>query len=472
MKRAIILFLCVVAMVALLASQVSAAGSAQMTVTPSKGNPTRSETVEFTVSVTSVSNCKALGFVVSYDSNYFEWVSGQCLLDAAMKDFSGGTASMAFSDAKTVTGNVFKFTLRVKPGAKLNGTTSVGGTGSARDTGGALSVGVTAASVTIACNHTFGAWNNVGGGSHSRTCTACGAPDTRAHTYSNGCDKYCNECDAYRETSHKYSTNWSSNADYHWHECTVCGEWADDVRHTAGDPATETTAQTCTVCGYVIVPAIGHIHHTDGMWLSDETGHWQACDSCDEKAEFVAHTYDQECDSTCDVCEYVREVIHTPEENWYSDGDKHWHICSVCGEDTDKENHEADLTVEKPICDVCGAEVKHIHDYSADWTNDDSRHWHECSCGAKHQTGLHKWDEGTMVQAPENGQYGTMVLTCTVCAAQQSVVAVGVGTNQNMMFWYITCGALAVALVAALTVIVVIIVKVNKKPAGKYAGRK
>lgn len=58
---------------------------------------------------------------------------------------------------------------------------------------------------------------------------------------------------------HSYSTEWKSDADSHWHECT-CGERSDEGSHTFGDwtvtkEATETAdgsrERKCTVCGYV-----------------------------------------------------------------------------------------------------------------------------------------------------------------------------------------------------------------------------
>jgi len=46
---------------------------------------------------------------------------------------------------------------------------------------------------------------------------------------------------------------------HHWYECD-CGDKKDITAHIAGAPATETTAQVCTVCGYVLVSPLGHIH--------------------------------------------------------------------------------------------------------------------------------------------------------------------------------------------------------------------
>lgn len=56
---------------------------------------------------------------------------------------------------------------------------------------------------------------------------------------------------------HTWKTEWSTDAEGHWHECSVCGEKADEAVHIPGAEATDTTAQICTVCDYVITPAIG-----------------------------------------------------------------------------------------------------------------------------------------------------------------------------------------------------------------------
>ena len=55
--------------------------------------------------------------------------------------------------------------------------------------------------------------------------------------------------------------------------------------------ATETTAQKCTACGYVIKEALGHTHNYGTVWNSDGTNHWHTC-SCGEVANKAAHTWD------------------------------------------------------------------------------------------------------------------------------------------------------------------------------------
>ena len=61
---------------------------------------------------------------------------------------------------------------------------------------------------------------------------------------------------------HSWSNEWSKDETHHWHACTSCDEKNDVEPHTPGAAATEIDPQTCTVCGYIIAPATGHIHHS------------------------------------------------------------------------------------------------------------------------------------------------------------------------------------------------------------------
>ena len=93
---------------------------------------------------------------------------------------------------------------------------------------------------------------------------------------------YCDRCDKYfgRETDsldtelnvfiipatgHRYLTSWTFDSDSHWHKCEVCGS-ADKIEpHVSSGHATETAAETCTICGYEIAPMLGHIHANNLM---------------------------------------------------------------------------------------------------------------------------------------------------------------------------------------------------------------
>ena len=59
---------------------------------------------------------------------------------------------------------------------------------------------------------------------------------------------------------HHYLTSWTFDSGSHWHECDVCGS-ADTIEpHVSSGEATETAAETCTICGYEIAPMLEHIH--------------------------------------------------------------------------------------------------------------------------------------------------------------------------------------------------------------------
>ena len=60
--------------------------------------------------------------------------------------------------------------------------------------------------------------------------------------------------------THSYDTTvWKNDTTQHWHACS-CGAKTDAANHTSSGAATESTPETCTVCGYVITAALDHVH--------------------------------------------------------------------------------------------------------------------------------------------------------------------------------------------------------------------
>lgn len=113
--------------------------------------------------------------------------------------------------------------------------------------------------------HNYGEWVSNENGTHTKTCS-----HDSTHKVTEDChggmatctDKAtCVDCSAkYGKTlSHNYSSEWVKNKSEHYREC-VCGDKIAVSKHTPSAEATETTAQVCTVCGYVINPALGHVH--------------------------------------------------------------------------------------------------------------------------------------------------------------------------------------------------------------------
>ena len=56
------------------------------------------------------------------------------------------------------------------------------------------------------------------------------------------------------KTDHRWSVTYSYDKDGHWHKCEYCDAVTETESHVSSGEATATTAEYCTVCGYVITP--------------------------------------------------------------------------------------------------------------------------------------------------------------------------------------------------------------------------
>lgn len=248
--------------------------------------------------------------------------------------------------------------------------------------------------------HTYGNWTKVNDTIHKHTCSVCSKEETASHTwnsgvvtkaatckdsgvktftcttcngtktetiakltthsYDNACDTSCNICGLTRTIAHSYQNAWSKDKTNHWHECSVCKDKKDQAAHTPGAEATETTAQICTTCGYVIKSALGHKHSYATTWTTDANGHWYACSGCEEKGSYAEHDFENACDKDCSICGYTRDVDHSYAAEWTSDSANHWHECAGCGEKADEAAHEpgAEATeTTAQTCTICGYEI-------------------------------------------------------------------------------------------------------------------
>ena len=117
--------------------------------------------------------------------------------------------------------------------------------------------------------------------------------------------------------THTYGA-WSNDDADHWHECTdaACTDKAGSVKDKAGHVYDDDADTTCNVCGYVrtVTPPAPVHTHTYGAWSNDDTDHWHECTdaACTDKAGSIkdkaAHVYDDDVDTTCNVCGYIRTV--------------------------------------------------------------------------------------------------------------------------------------------------------------------
>ena len=116
--------------------------------------------------------------------------------------------------------------------------------------------------------------------------------------------------------THTYGA-WVSDDTNHWHECTdaSCTDKAGSIKDKAVHVYDNDADTTCNICGYVrtITPPTPSHTHTYGAWVSDDTNHWHECTdaSCGSIKDKAVHVYDNDMDDTCNVCGYKR-VLPTP----------------------------------------------------------------------------------------------------------------------------------------------------------------
>ena len=233
---------------------------------------------------------------------------------------------------------------------------------------------------TVTPSHTH-SWETTWGKDdthHWHECTADGCDVTEnsekngygEHDYDDDADTTCNTCGYTRTVeppahTHSWATEWTTDDTHHWHECTAEG---CDVTENSGKDGygahdyDNDTDTDCNTCGYIRTITPSHTHSWAKDWSKNESHHWHECtaDGCDVtensgKDGYGAHDYDDDADTTCNTCGYVRTVTPPAHEHicgdWQSNRLYHWKVCTICDEivDKDRHNYGGDRT-----CDDCG----------------------------------------------------------------------------------------------------------------------
>lgn len=223
---------------------------------------------------------------------------------------------------------------------------------------------------TTAGNHSF--TEQIGDTAHYVAGTGTDCQSVKKYYYDCA---YCdligtNTWDSTTYGPHNYAATWSSDADGHWHECSLCHDKKDNAAHTPGAAATETTPQKCTECDYTITPALGHTHHMTPVAANPAT-----CTEDGNKAYYV-----------CSGC-----------SKWFEDATGNVEITDHSSVVLGHLGHDwADATCTAPkTCSRCGATEGNAlgHDFADVWSSDASGHWHACSrCDAKDGEAAHTPD--------------------------------------------------------------------------------
>jgi len=156
-------------------------------------------------------------------------------------------------------------------------------------------------------------------------------------------------------------------------------------------------------------------HQYNSNRYNDEVSCWYECTVCGEKKDVMAHIPGAEATETmpqvCTNCGYIIKpatghITHKYEAKWITDKNAHWHRCSGCEEKDSYAAHSFENACDKD-CSICGYTRKTEHKFAESWTSDANNHWHECThCGLKQDEAVHE---------PGPEATATTAQSCTIC---------------------------------------------------------
>ncbi|MDD6708541.1 MAG: leucine-rich repeat protein [Ruminococcus sp.] len=160
-----------------------------------------------------------------------------------------------------------------------------------------------------------------------------------------------------------------------WNEVYTCSETNSEYCITPHFLVYHSATQSCTKAGYpahyefdgtanntfydlnkVAIPFLepSKLEHSfNSDWDKDAVSHWHTCTLCKiAVSDKDDHTYDNACDDTCNICEYVRTINHNYSTNYIFNEKSHWRLCHVCGDKTDFGAHVWDdgKVTKEPTC--------------------------------------------------------------------------------------------------------------------------
>lgn len=197
---------------------------------------------------------------------------------------------------------------------------------------------------------------------------------------------------------HIFDDNWTvtleptcETAGSKYRLCTV----SDCHAGEGGDPYKQTME----------IPALGHNYSPE--WTYDATYHWHVClNDAEHKGDTAVHTYsdwvyDENFNGTryCTVCgrvdseDHVHAIVHVEAKapTCTEEGNTEYWKCIVCDKLFANAEGTVPATAESVVIEATG------HNWSTDWTHDETDHWHVClnGCGSTTGTAVHTFSEWT-----------------------------------------------------------------------------
>ena len=250
---------------------------------------------------------------------------------------------------------------------------------------------------------------------------SCTEDGFKEYWYCESCGKYFADANAENETNlealaipakgHAYPENPNEvheptcvDEGYEVYICTVCSQ--EEKRKTAD--------------------ALGH---EDSAYINDEYEHWKVCSRCKEEYDRGSHVFtdwikgkDGIWRRHCEKClieetnnHITHIIVHHPykDPSCEEDGNEEYWKCSVCGECF--SNADGTDLIDKTSMVL----PKKGHDFSVDWTTDETHHWHDCSrCSVKDSYKEHDFGIVYSFNAAERDL--SIRSLCIVCDREES----------------------------------------------------
>ena len=179
---------------------------------------------------------------------------------------------------------------------------------------------------------------------------------------------------------HTHDYAWTDNGDgTHNGHCSVSG---CDNPNISNESHIWDTNNKCKKCK-AVKPNGEHEHTYSDKWTSaGAEGHYHiaTCEHKDEHTDIIPHVYDNETDTICNYCGYVREVVipHThdliPTEanaaTCTSDGNIAYWYCADCGKYYSDENGNTEIALDDTVIDKLNHDIQHHDGQAATCTED------------------------------------------------------------------------------------------------------
>ena len=233
---------------------------------------------------------------------------------------------------------------------------------------------------------------------------------------------------------HKFADTYVSNETEHWRKATcahttlttdrgehVYGEW--QITRPADEYQPGEQQRVCSVCGYIqrqLIERYQHTHTFEQTYTYDAASHWHAS-TCGHNVVDgkQPHTYNSTSGDTytCTVCGYTH--THTYSADWTIDQTSHWHT-ATCEHGEVKSDLAPHTFGSDGVCTSCGygrGAAPHVHLFEKSYTTDPDYHWHAAACEHDVIDGkqAHIFGDWSVIRPATETAEGLQERSCSVC---------------------------------------------------------